>query len=74
MKSCSKKHISDDEFKVAATAAQKITDKKKPYSNPGKDNTCSCCKKKGHVENKCWEKHPELIPEKVKAARKKQTK
>ncbi len=38
-------------------------------SNPKKEKTCNHCKKKGHVKAKCWKKHPELIPEKVKVAR-----
>ena len=46
--------------------------KKKSYVNPDKDKTCNHCKKKGHVESKCWKKNPDLIPDKVKAARKKQ--
>jgi hypothetical protein len=33
---------------------------------------CNCCKKKGHVESRCWKKHPEFIPDKVETARKKQ--
>ncbi len=33
--------------------------------------TCNHCSKKGHVEADCWKKHPDKIPEKVKAARKK---
>jgi hypothetical protein len=42
------------------------------YFNPDKDKRCNHCKKKGHVDTRCWKKHPELIPDKVKVARKKQ--
>jgi hypothetical protein len=65
---------SDNEDEVAATATTKDKDsgKKKPYVNPNKEKTCNHCNKKGHVENKCWKKNPKLIPEKVKAAQKKQ--
>jgi hypothetical protein len=59
---------SNDENEVAAIATQK-GGKKKAYSNPNKDKTCNRCKKKGHGETKCWKEHPELIPDKVKAAR-----
>jgi hypothetical protein len=38
------------------------------------EKTCNHCKKKGHVENKCWKKKPELITDKVKVAQKKQAK
>jgi hypothetical protein len=69
-KTCDKKD-SDNEVEVAATATKKNTDKRKPHSNLDKDKTCKHCKKKGEVENKCWKKHPELIPDKVKVARKK---
>jgi hypothetical protein len=41
------------------------------YENPNKDKICNHCKKKGHVEASCWEKHPDKIPKKVKAARNK---
>ena len=63
---------SDNEDEVAATATTKDSAKKKPYVNPDKEKTCNHCKKKGHVENKCWKKNLELIPDKVKVARKKQ--
>ncbi len=68
------KKDSDHEDEVAATATTKDKDggKKKPYVNPNKEKTCNHCKKKGQVENKCWKKSPELIPDKVKAAQKKQ--
>jgi hypothetical protein len=41
------------------------------YKNPNKDKICNHCKKQGHVEASCLEKHPDKIPEKVKAARNK---
>ncbi len=65
---------SDNEDEVAATATTKDKDggKKKQYVNPDKNKTCNHCKKKGHVESKCRKKNPELIPDKVEAARKKQ--
>jgi hypothetical protein len=68
------KKDSDNEDEVAATATtkDKHSGKKKPYVNPNKERTCNHCKKKGHVENKCWKNNPELIPDKVKAAWKKQ--
>jgi hypothetical protein len=44
---------------------------KKTYENPNKDKICNHCKKKGHVEASCWEKHQNKIPEKVKVARNK---
>jgi hypothetical protein len=44
---------------------------KKTYENPNKDKICNHCKKKGHVEASCWKKHPDKIPEKVKAAKNK---
>ncbi len=62
-----------NEDEVVATATGKEGGgKKKPYVNPDKDKTCNHCKKKGHVESKCWKKNPDLIPNKVKAAQKKQ--
>ncbi len=68
------KKESNNEDEVAATATTKDKDngKKKQYVNPDKDKMCNHCKKKGHVESKCWKKNLELIPDKVKAARKKQ--
>jgi hypothetical protein len=65
---------SDNEDELAATATTKDKDggKNKQYVNPDKDRTCNHYKKKGHVESKCWKKNPELIPDKVKATRKKQ--
>jgi hypothetical protein len=61
----------NNDNEVVATATQKDSGKK-AYSNPDKEKTCNHCKKKGHVETKYWKKHPKSIPEKVKAARKKQ--
>jgi hypothetical protein len=64
---------SDNEDEVVATATEKESHgKKKPYVDPDKEKTCNHCKKKGHVESKCWKKNPDLISDKVKAARKKQ--
>ncbi len=65
------KKDSDNEDGVAATVTTKDGGKKKPFVNPDKEKTCNHCKKKGHVEYKCWKKNPELIPDKVKAAWKK---
>jgi hypothetical protein len=62
----------DDEDEVVAMTVNKDVEKKTKYLNPDKDNTCNHCKKKGHTENKCWKKHPELIPDKVKVDRRKQ--
>ena len=62
----------DDEDKVVAGTVDKDIKKKTKYVNPDKDKTCNHCKKKGHTEKKCWKKHPELIPDKVKVARMKQ--
>ncbi len=68
------KKESDNEDGVAATATIKDKDgrKKKQYVNPDKDKTCNHCKKKGHVESKCWKKNLELISNKVKTAQKNQ--
>jgi hypothetical protein len=62
----------DDEDMVVAATVNKDIEKKTKYLNPDKDKTYNHCKKKGHNEKKCWKKHPELIPDKVKAARRKQ--
>jgi hypothetical protein len=62
----------EDEVAVIATTNDKDSGTKKPCVNPNKDKTCNHCKKKGHMENKCWKKNPELISDKVKAAWKKQ--
>ncbi len=58
---------------LAATAKKggKKGGEKKTYKNPNKDKTCNHCKKKGHLEPNCWEKHPDKMPEKVKTARNK---
>jgi hypothetical protein len=66
------KEDSDNEDEVAATATTKDSGKKKTYVNPDKETKCNHCKRKGHVENKCWEKNPDLIPDKLKGAEKKQ--
>jgi hypothetical protein len=66
------KKDSENEDEVAATAATKDGGKKKPYVDPDKEKSCNHCKKKGHLDNKCWKKNPELIPDKVKAAQKNQ--
>ena len=42
----------------------------KKGNNPNANITCNHCSKKGHVEVDCWKKHPDKIPKKVKAARK----
>ncbi len=54
------KKESNNEDEVAATATSKDQDsgKKKQYVDPDKDKTCNPCKKKGHVESKCWKKNP----------------
>jgi hypothetical protein len=65
----------DKELVVPAIATEKKGEikggEKKTYKNPNKDKICNPCKKKGHVEASCWEKHPDKIPKKVKAARNK---
>jgi hypothetical protein len=61
-----------NEIALAATNTKKEGKKsndKEKKENPNKDKTCNHCKKKGHLEATCWEKHPEKIPKKVKAAR-----
>jgi hypothetical protein len=70
-KNCNEKD-SDNEDKVVAATVDKDVEKKTKYVIPDKDKTCNHCKKKSHTEKKCWKKHPELIPDKVKAARRKQ--
>jgi hypothetical protein len=70
-KNCNEKD-SDNEDEVVAVPVNKDIKKKTKYVNPDKDKTCNHCKKKGHTEKKCWKKHPELIPDKVKLARRKQ--
>jgi hypothetical protein len=49
----------EDEVAARATTNDKDSGKKRPYVNPDKNRTCNHCKKKGHVENKCWKKSPE---------------
>jgi hypothetical protein len=65
----------DEELVVPAIITEKKGEikggEKKMYQNPNKYKICNHCKKKGHVEASCWEKHPDKIPEKVKAARNK---
>ena len=67
---------SDDKNEIALAATntkkggKKSNDKEKK-ENTNKDKTCKHFKKKGHLEATCWEKHPEKMPEKVKAARSK---
>ncbi len=63
---------SDNEDEVVAATVDKDVEKKTKYVNPDKEKTCNHCKKKGHTVKKCWKKHPQLIPDKVKAARRKQ--
>jgi hypothetical protein len=62
----------DNEDEVVAATVDKDIRKKTTYVNPEKDKTCNHCKKNGHTEKKFWKKHPELIPDKVKAARREQ--
>jgi hypothetical protein len=71
-KSHDEKDSDNEDEVVAAATGKEGGGKKKPYINLDKDKTCNHCKKKGHVESKCWKKNPDLIPNKVKAARKKQ--
>ncbi len=61
--------------KVALVATTKKGGKaagNKKGNNPNANKRCNHCSKKGHIEADCWKKHPDKIPEKVKAARKKQ--
>jgi hypothetical protein len=66
------KKYTDNEDEVAASATTKDVGKKKPYVYLDNEKTCNHCKKKCQCENKCRKKNPELIPDKVKAAWKKQ--
>ncbi len=55
---------SDDkeEIALAAMNAKKWGGKsnvREKKENPNKDRTCNYCKKKGHIENTCWEKFPD---------------
>jgi hypothetical protein len=65
----------NEELVVPAIATEKKGEikggEKKIYKNLNKDKICNHCKKKGHVEASCWEKYPDKIPKKVKAARNK---
>ncbi len=58
-----KEFDNEDEVAVTATTKDKDGRKKKQYVNPDKDKMCKHCKKKGHVESKCWKKNQELIPD-----------
>jgi hypothetical protein len=67
---------SNDKNEIALAANNtkkrgKKRDGKEKKENPNKDKTCNHCKKKGHLDATCWEKHPEKMPKKVKAARSK---
>ncbi len=46
-------------------------EKRKRTRTPTRTRSANNSKKKGHVEASCWEKHPDKIPKKVKAARNK---
>ena len=35
-----------------------------PSSSPKFDGKCNHCSKRGHKEDQCWTKHPELKPDK----------
>ncbi len=64
---------SNDDKEVAIVAATKKGGKaagNKKGNNPNANITWIHCSKKGHVEVDCWKKHPDKIPKKVKAARK----
>ena len=63
----------DDEVALTATGKKggKLEGKKKT-NNSNANKKCNHSDKKGHVEADCWKKFPDKIPEKVKAARKKQ--
>jgi hypothetical protein len=56
----------DNEDKVVAATVNKDIKKKTKNVNPDKDKACNHCKKKGHTEKKCWKKHPEMIPDKLR--------
>ncbi len=70
-KNCDEKDLDNEDKGVAATV-NKDGEQKTKYVDPDKAKTCNHCKKNGHTEKKCWKKHLELIPDKVKVARKKQ--
>jgi hypothetical protein len=65
----------DKELVVPVIATEKKGEikggEKKMYENPNQDKICNHCKKKGHVEASCWEKHPDKIPKNVKVTRNK---
>jgi hypothetical protein len=58
------------------TSLAKSDDKKKKGRDKKEDTdakekkkemrTCIHCQKKGHIKKECWEKHPEIMPEKFK--------
>ena len=58
---------------LAKTDGKKTQGKgKKGSKNDPKDpkkketHTCKHCQKQGHIKKDCWQKHPELMPEKFK--------
>jgi hypothetical protein len=67
-----KESVNEVELAATATTKDKVGGKKKQYVNPDKDKMCNHCKKKSHMESIFWKKNLELIPNKVKAAQKKQ--
>ncbi len=59
-----------DEIALAAMNAKKggkKSDGSEKKENPNKDKTCNHCKKKGHIENTCWEKFPDKMPKLIKS-------
>jgi hypothetical protein len=63
---------SDNDEEVTLVATTKKVGKtagNKKGNNPNANKMSNHCQKKGHVELDCWKKHPDKIPEKVKAAR-----
>ncbi len=51
-----------EEIALAATNAKiggKNSNGREKKENPNKDKTCNHCKKKGHIDNTCWEKFPD---------------
>jgi hypothetical protein len=59
-----------EEIALAATNAKKGGKKsngREKKENPNKDKTCNHCKKKGHIENTCWEKFPDKRPKLFKS-------
>jgi len=57
-----------EEKRMAMRADQRKGGKSKsgrnPSSSPKFDGKCNHCNKRGHKEDQCWTKHPELKPEK----------